>query len=172
MSKFFPGQDIRVRINGITLAVMVRAVGPFADEPNEAEWPDIVHHPAAPERVAETSTGGYPIGMIERSRVDALERRADTRDTTLAKLEASINDVFRQLEGIRSRAKAEELEGRERDRRLDALEQARAWIDTQEVKARMDNHNERLRNLQDRITEIEKVAEAASRFFKLSPKGD
>lgn len=130
---------------------------------DEFEWPDIVHHPAAPERVAETAhsttmsheppnhpfnPGSYPIRpshvLIERSRVDALERRADTRDTMLVDMR----------------------------NRLDALETARAWIDTQEVKARMDNHNERLRNLQDRITEIEKVAEAASRFFKLSPKGD
>lgn len=176
MSKFFPGQFMRVRINGTTLAVMVRAVGPFADEPHEA---DLAVQTSATNTVSSgwgwvsadavgESGGGpgrpYPPAppnldtIIERSRVDALERRADTRDTalnevqlTLGKVEASINDVFRQLAGIRSRVRAEELEGCECDRRLDALETARAWIDTQEVKARMDKHNERLDVLERRI---------------------
>lgn len=135
MSAFVPGQVISITIDDTTLNVMVRSVE-IAGGPGR---------PYQPERVADTSTGGQPLEqIIERSRVDALERRADTRDTAFAKLEAAVTDVFRQLAGVRLRAKAEELEGRERDRRLDSLETARAWIDTASVKDRLDTHATRL----------------------------
>lgn len=208
MSAFVPGQVISITIDDTTLNVMVRSVE-IAGGPKTSTsatntvsggrgW---VHalaggdgqsggaaggpgRPYQPERVADTSTGGQPLEqIIERSRVDALERRADTRDTVLneiqlaiAKVEASISDVFRQL--VNARREDAHLHDRinTHTNRIEPLEATLAKVETvfANHNERLVKHRDRLGALEtsrnDRLDALERIAETASRFFNLKPK--